>query len=90
MSGKKNFVTRVEKAGQSEPYFFFSPYPSPGDADSEPHPPLSLFSRRRTTGGRQSVGVFAAGGLDFAELETAASTDEDEELEWTPPVVRSL
>jgi len=37
-------------------------------------------------GGRQSVGVFAAGGLDFAELETAASTDEDEELEWTPPV----
>ena len=39
-----------------------------------------------TTGGRQSMGVFAAAGLDFAELEQAASVDEDDE--WTPPVVR--
>lgn len=38
------------------------------------------------TGGRPSVGVFAAAGLDFAELEQAASTDEDDV--WTPPVVR--
>ena len=30
--------------------------------------------------------VFAAAGLDFAELEQAASVDEDDE--WTPPVVR--
>ena len=32
------------------------------------------------------MGVFAAAGLDFAELEQAASVDEDDE--WTPPVVR--
>ncbi len=32
------------------------------------------------------MGVFAA-GLDFAELEEAASVDEEEE--WTPPVVRA-
>ena len=31
------------------------------------------------------MGVFAA-GLDFAELEQAASVDEADE--WTPPVVR--
>jgi hypothetical protein len=37
-------------------------------------------------GARRSVGVFAA-GLDFAELEEAASVDEEEE--WTPPVVRA-
>lgn len=29
------------------------------------------------------MGVFAAAGLDFAELEQAASVDEDDE--WTPP-----
>jgi large subunit ribosomal protein L1 len=38
----------------------------------------------RRAGGRQSMGVFAAAGLDFAELEQAASVDEDDE--WTPPV----
>jgi len=41
--------------------------------------PVSMSMRK---GGRQSLGVFAA-GLDFAELETAV---EDEEMEWTPPV----
>ena len=38
-----------------------------------------------SAGGRQSLGVFAA-GLDFAELESAV---EDDEMEWTPPVVRA-
>ena len=33
-----------------------------------------------SAGGRQSLGVFAA-GLDFAELESAV---EDEEMEWSP------
>jgi len=37
------------------------------------------------TGGRQNLTVFAA-GLDFAELEQAV--DNDEEEEWTAPVVR--
>uniref|UniRef100_A0A7S0GS11 Ribosomal protein n=1 Tax=Micromonas pusilla TaxID=38833 RepID=A0A7S0GS11_MICPS len=41
--------------------------------------PVSMSMRK---GGRQSLGVFAA-GLDFAELESAV---EDDEMEWSPPV----
>ena len=49
------------------------------------HPAISDVIRTRTSpptsaGGRQSLGVFAA-GLDFAELESAV---EDEEMEWSP------
>lgn len=39
----------------------------------------------RVTGGRQGLSVRAA-GLDFAELETAASQDEDDDAEWVAPV----
>ena len=46
---------------------------------TSPHPDAPI-----TTGGRQSVGVFAA-GLDFAELEAAV---EEEDEEWKPQVVR--
>jgi hypothetical protein len=49
--------------------------------------PITRTSPFTNAGGRQSLGVFAA-GLDFAELETAASMDDVEE-EWTAPVVRT-
>tara|TARA_B100001142_G_scaffold317106_1_gene357684 strand:+ start:1003 stop:1281 length:279 start_codon:yes stop_codon:yes gene_type:complete len=49
---------------------------------SSPHAPSP-----RIAGGRQGLSVRAA-GLDFAELETAASQDEDDDADWVAPVVR--